>query len=246
MLDDTPRAFTRLMAFHTIGWKPRRGLDDGISPKKKKKARNPASNTDNLEDTPAPTTLNQVPKILPNEPLSVFSARVNASIPISGLATKSRGLGDRQTKMERRMQRMQHEWREAAAKRKEKAAEEDEEDGGIYETHITAKSGSSKRKRGKQPDGDGNDSDDPWAVITAARAAKSAPVSNGLVGLHDVVQAPPKFSKTPKQKFRFTSEESKSVVGGLRRQEELSQARKRVVEGYRLMMKEKRETVGRG
>jgi hypothetical protein len=64
------------------------------------------------------------------------------------------------------------------------------------------------------------------------------------VGLNDVVQAPPTFTKVPKDKFkvrgaRVEVEDVPKASGSLRRREELGSVRRSVVEGYRAMMKER-------
>jgi hypothetical protein len=56
------------------------------------------------------------------------------------------------------------------------------------------------------------------------------------------VQAPPTFSRVPKEKFRTLGarvevDDVPKASGSLRRREELGELRKSVVEGYRAMMK---------
>lgn len=152
------------------------------------------------------------------------------------------------------MQRMQKEWREVEAKRKDKLDEareeaEEEDDEAGHGQSVSQGAGGRKSKKGKRRKVMGEeaaDEDDPWAVLKAARNEKS----NGLVGLHDVVQAPPQFSKVPKEKFRVQNGAKVDVVdvpntaGSLRRREELGQARRGVVEGYRQMMQGKRKEGG--
>lgn len=259
--DDTPRAFTRLMNFQDV-WKQPNGLDNGPASKKRK-----CSNTHNLDQSldhkndGIPSS--SIPKILPSERLSEFSARVNAAIPVAGLAKKSKRnseilAGERQTKMEKRMQKMYAEWREAEAKRKEQLAEEDDElemerdEVGKESSRFSASTKTkrkSKRKRRKgsmMNDGaEDPDDDDPWSHITAKR--KETPIASaspgGLVGLHDVVLGPPKLTKLPKEKMREKTGQNalkKAAIIGLKRQTELEEARIQVVEGYRRMMSERR------
>ncbi|MCJ1465756.1 hypothetical protein MMC07_004375 [Pseudocyphellaria aurata] len=276
--DDTPRAFTRLMNPQTTGWKPSKGLDDGDSASKKRK-RSTESNT--TATTPAePGSV--VPTILPTEPLSVFSARVDAAIPVSGLARSKHssvtvvGPRERQTKMEKRMQKMQAEWREAAAKRKDKLAEEEEVeeneggdgfgDGKGFGVSGSGKArrkikikGKTKRRKASATTGDDEivDYDDSWAAIVAKQLGNrsntaSRSRSAGLVGLHDVVLAPPKFSEILKGKLmaentsfggarHVRSVSKKASTIGLKKQEELGEARRSVVEAYRRIMNERRE-----
>lgn len=262
--DDTPRAFTRLMNFQN-GWKPPRGLDNGDgAPASKKQKRSNTLNQDQSSDhKDNETPSSSIPKILPSERLSDFSARVNAAIPVAGLAKKSKRsfdllTGERQTKLEKRMQKMYAEWREAEAKRKEQLAEEEDEletekdEVERERSRLPASAKTKQKVKGKRRKGpmmnDGNealDDDDPWSHITAKR--KKNPIASaspgGLVGLHDVVLAPPKLSKLPKEKMRDKTGRNalkKAAIIGLKRQEELGEARRQVVEGYRRMMSERR------
>ena len=171
---------------------------------------------------------------------------------MSGLINKSGkggkdlpGVKVRQTKLERKMQRMQAEWREADKKRKERLlAEKEEAEDGEENIWAGRKRGVKKGKgRGKEE----SDDEDPWAVVGRNRNAVSGkPAIGGLVGLHDVVQAPPQFAKVPREKFKVRDGAGVDVVnvpgaaGSLRRREELGAARKAVVEGYKAMMKERR------
>lgn len=257
--DDTPRAFTRLMNLQK-GWKPPLGLDEG-APKKRKRS--------DIHDQDQPSDHNSknnptssIPKILPSERLSDFSARVNTAIPVAGLAKKSKrgsGLltGERQSKLERRMQKMYAEWRKIDAKRKERLAEEDDElemendEVGNERSMLPART-KTKKVKGKRRKGlmmiDGNEApsdDDPWLHIAAKRKENTIASASpgGLVGLHDVVLAPPKLSKLPKEKMRDKTGQhtaKKAATIGLKRQEELGEVRRQVVEGYRRMMSERR------
>ena len=241
--DDTPRAFTRLLTAYRP---PRSGLDDGTRPSKKRKSSKISTSDDTVEASLA-TSL-PPPTIQPHEPLSAFNARVDAALPFTGLSMKSGNGKDvatgRQTRMERKMQRMQREWREEEKRRKENLQEEKEEgavdEEGPEELIKVRKKRGKKRKNGSTENSAEMDDDDedPWAHI------KAKPIGDGdtrgiggLVGLHDVVLAPPRFSKVPKGKENFGIRKG---VGGLKRQEELSEARRSVVEGYRQMMREKR------
>ena len=242
--DDTPRAFTRLLGNYRP---PRSGLDDGIRPSKKARK--------SLKVEPAnlaPTSV-AVPTIEPREPLSSFAARVDAALPVSGLSRKTsaanQGGRERQTKTERKMQKMHEEWRKEDRRRKEKMEEErdkeaDEE--GLDEMVKVASKGKSKgsqkRRKGGAQGGVIDDDEDPWAYIAVKRreeneAKTAAGPGAGLVGLHDVVSAPPRFSRVPKARADSCI---KNGAGGLRRQHELSEARTSVVEGYRKMMREMR------
>ncbi len=241
------------MAYQTTGWKTPSGLDDGNPKKQSKKRKREPDTAESTKGNKQSQDL--IPTIKAGERMSEFAARVNAALPVAGLVRNTRkdplGLKGSQTKMERRMQRMQKEWREVDAKRKEKLEEameeaEEENDEAGLEQNVSQGAGGKKAKKGKRRKvigEEGADDDDPWAVVKAARNEKA----NGLVGLHDVVQAPPQFSKTPRAKFRVQDgamvdvQDVPNTAGSLRRREELGQARRSVVEGYRKMMQGKRK-----
>ncbi|MCJ1417664.1 hypothetical protein MMC32_004008 [Xylographa parallela] len=252
--DDTPRAFARLMAFHTQGVKPRSGLDDGIVKSKKRKRAEANEQNQSL----APELMNTIPRIKPGERMAEYSVRVDAALPVSGLinmggkgAKDLPGVKNPRTKLERKMHRMYKEWREVEAKRKEQAEEEEAE---IEDKELEAEG--SRRVRGTVATGgkrkrkaSGSDDEDPWAAVGKNRDVQSRNgkgSSAGLVGLHDVVLAPPQFSKLPKEKFKVMDRAKVDVLdvpasaGSLRRREELGQARRSVVEGYRQMMRERK------
>ena len=242
--DDTPRAFSRLFA----GYRPpRSGLDDGIRPKKKRKV----SAVDPEETATAPNSI-PTPTIHPHESLSSFNARVDAALPFAGISKRSAGgkeMGlERKTKTEKKMQKMQREWREEERRRKERLEEAKDEDGVDEDALDDIPRAAKKRKRkgGKKDTGGAegdiaahdDDDDDPWAHIQATRTEEvNGKSTGGLIGLHDVVLAPPKFSKLPKDKGNTMI---KSGTTGLKRQAELSEARARVINSYRQMMKDKR------
>ncbi len=245
------------------GWKQPKGLDNGAPATKKRKR----SNTHNLDQSSDHKnngiSSSSIPKILPSERLSDFSARVNAAIPVAGLAKKSKRsseilTGERQTKLEKRMQKLYAEWREAEAKRKEQLAEEEDEsemekyEAGKERSRFSASTKTKQQVKGKGRKGpmmndgaEAPDDDDPWSHITAKR--KENPIASaspgGLAGLHDVVLAPPKLTKLPKEKMREKTGQNaqkKTAIIGLKRQKELGEARRQVVEGYRRMMSERR------
>lgn len=156
------------------------------------------------------------------------------------------------------MQKMYAEWREAEAKRKEQLAEEEYElemekdEVGKERSRFPASTKTKQKVKGKRKKGpmmnDGNeapDDDDPWSHITAKR--KENPMASaspgGLIGLHDVVLAPPKLNKLPNDKMRDKTGQNalkKTAIIGLKRQKELGEARRGVVEDYRRMMSERR------
>ncbi|KAI4272479.1 MAG: hypothetical protein LQ337_005277 [Flavoplaca oasis] len=264
--DDTPRAFTRLMNYTSTGKKIPRGLDDGIKPSASKKRKRDADDQEQAAQDvahPSHDTKAEIPRILPGERMADYSARVDQALPVVGLASKGRGKGvtglrERQTKTERKMQRMQKEWREADVRRKarlqeaeEEAEDEEEGTGGGRVTTGVMRGGKGKRKGkrrknkggGEGSDENGDDGEDPWAVVAANRRREQeerekGEGKGGLVGLHNVVLAPPKFAKVPMKKVDVADLVRK---GGLKKQVELSEARASVIEGYRRMMKERRE-----
>lgn len=255
--DDTPKAFKRLMSFRE-GKKLPKGLDDGVKPTKKQRraAAEGALTRPHEADEPQIPAV-EVPKILPGERMSEFSARVDAALPIAGLINKTvkggkdpLGLKVARTKKEKKMHRMYDEWREQDRKIKEKKqealelaeAEEEDEEGGVKWKIDMEVSEQGKKKKGKGKKArvvgeidDGRD-EDPWAAVARARNETRAK-------LNDVVQAPPEFTKLPKEKFkvrgaRVNIEDIPKAAGSLRRREELNEVRKSVVEKYRQMMKE--------
>ncbi|KAH8763874.1 hypothetical protein BGZ57DRAFT_903043 [Hyaloscypha finlandica] len=266
--DDTPKEFLRLMAFQQ-GKKLPKGLDDGVKESKAAKKRRLAAENQSRElaedvrvevgERAEEKEKVVIPTIRPGEKMSAFSARVDAALPISGLINKGAkggkdplGLKVGRTKTEKRMHRMYDEWRaeeKRIQERKMDALEEAEEeamdqDGQVkWKVDIEAvkdKAGKKKKRMGKKKKvlGEVEDGeDDPWARVKRDRG-------EGKVGLNDVVQAPPTFTKVPKEKFkvrgaRVEVEDVPRASGSLRRREELGSVRRSVVEGYRAMMKER-------
>jgi hypothetical protein len=242
------------MAFQA-GKKLPKGLDDGVRVSKAQKKRKLAAEKDGEAQAPTETPAQQMPTIRVGESMSDFAVRVDAALPVSGLINKTArggkdplGLKVRRTKTEKRMHRMYDEWREQDRKIREKReealelAEEEamDEDGQVkWKVDIVAGNGKKKGKKGKgkkKVRGEVDDGeDDPWEQIKKNRA--EAPIS-----LNDVAQAPPNFSRLPKEKFkvrgaRVDIEDVPKASGSLRRREELGEVRRSVVEGYRAMMK---------
>ena len=250
--DDTPRAFTRLLGNHRP---PHSGLDDGPGPSKK------ARKESKLESQPGTATLAPAPAaaltIQPREPLSSFAARVDAALPFSGLSRKSGGAKgpgrERQTKAERKMQKMQTEWREEDRRRKEKLKEERDEDADDDAMNDLPKGTTKRKSRSGKRKGKGSghldeidEDDDPWAHLVVKRREENeartiSGSGAGLVGLHDVVLAPPRLSRVTKEEKNTSRNKGE---GGLKRQQEMLEARITVVDGYRQMMREKRGEEG--
>lgn len=210
-------------------------------------------------------------KPLPGESASAFSARVNAALPILALRNRQSknsvpGLKERETKLEKRKKRMRAQWWEEEKKINEKIEEAEEEmrekiesmGGGAYVDYINAPRAKKRKgkKRASGEDGEVEDEGDIWAQIgkktysaedpapaptIATIYGKAAEETKGLIGVHDVVSAPPKFSKNLTAKMKdagFKSNKGKAE-GGLKRKVELGQARRQVIEGYRAIMKDK-------
>jgi hypothetical protein len=233
--DDTPKAFLRLMELKNTG-KGRNGLDNGESKSAtKKRKRTQATEADTTESVKEVAAL-PIPKIMPGERLGDFAARVDQSMPIIGLTRK--GVKERQTKHEKKLQKMVNTWKENEAKRLEKAEDEweaEEEKEQEEKEALEAKHGAipviqSRKGRKKGVD----DDDDPWAELEARRERPK--------GLHDVAQAPPTFTNMPKETFKVRGGAKVNVTdvpnaaGSLKRREELGQTRQDVIAQYRKMM----------
>jgi hypothetical protein len=242
------------------GKKLPKGLDDGVKKPKAKKQKSRDGEVSREKDEGSKVNVEQittgVPTIKPGERIAEFNARVDAALPVSGLINKTGkrgkdplGLKVGRTYKEKKMHRMYAEWREQDAKIKEKREEareldemeEEGEDGQVVwkETGSTSQSKTKKSKKGRKRKviGEVDDGEeDPWAKIKRDRG-------EGKVALNDVVQAPPTFKNTPKEKFRVRGarvevENVPKASGSLRRREELGEVRRSVVEGYRQMMKD--------
>lgn len=222
------------MAF-SQGKRARSGLDDGDTSKNKRKiSQNPV----------------EVPRIKPGENMRSFSARVDAALPVAGLATKTKindgkdslGLKVHRTRKERKMHKLYDQWRAEELKIQERREEERElaaereleddsngmfsEGGAWVDASETQGSKKSRKRKGKAQD------EDPWLELIRKRG-------EARIGLNDVAQAPPELLH---RKTRKQVEVGGAVVdvdsipkaaGSLRRREELQAARDDVVEAYR-------------
>jgi hypothetical protein len=250
------------MQFHTLGKRLPKGLDDGnTEPEKKRKKRKL-----DTADTPGTVTAipelseqpQPIPKILPGERLSDFAARVDQALPVTGLrstdkqrAAKVPGLKERTTKHNKRLERMQNEWREMERRRKEKLEEEmdelrdEQEEQDVLWNGVGSKTLKKKKQKKSRVGGHGGDDDDedPWKALEKSRAeAKQR-------NLQDVVQAPPQLKKI-KSKFKEVGGgvgvdvgNVPGSVGSLRKREEMGKARRRVIEEYRKRMGRGAESV---
>lgn len=214
--DDTPKAFARLMAWHKDGRKIGGGLDNGNSQPKKPKKK-PAviadssqnTKTDGAAATEALKTQKEL-KIQPGESLRDFSLRVDQSLPLSSLpkqnanpnAALPEDLREKEkkakylTKHNKRLARMQSEWRNTEAKLKAKEeAEADENVEKLEEQKLLWDSVRMTGKKGKKKIVD----DDPWKELEKKRRAEEGRLGKGrnVAGLaaKDQVQAPPTLGK---------------------------------------------------
>ncbi|GFF79851.1 UPF0653 protein C607.02c [Aspergillus udagawae] len=279
--DDTPRAFRRLMQLQANGGKqaaPKTDASETGSKKRKRDATEDTKQSSRKKTAASPTptkTANAATsttstaepersskvKILPGEKLSDFAARVDREMPISGMKKSGKpGSADlpklregRQTKHEKRLRRLQEQWRKEeaeilereAAEREEREAELEEQLELWKEWEMEAAQGKAKKKGAaakRKKKGDGpleDDGPDPWAKL------KKRDRMNKPANPFDVVQAPPQLTK-PKEVFKVRGGARVDVanvpaaVGSLRRREELASERRTIVEEYRRLMAEKR------
>lgn len=244
------------------GQKLRSGLDDGNpAPSKKQKKKN-AAEAAAAAETKKQNEQVEIPKIKPGERMSDFAARVDAALPVSGLANKGIkngkdpvGLKVWRTRKERKMHKLYDQWREEERKiqeQREEAAElaeekafEEEEAGikwdGDDDGETAGASGKKKQKKGKRARLLGEAAakeDDPWEELKKKRGETK-------IGLNDVAQAPPELKKLTGKKLtvRGAAVEVDGIpkaAGSLRRREELQEVRNNVVTSYRKMMEQKR------
>ncbi|KAK1754728.1 hypothetical protein QBC47DRAFT_403139 [Echria macrotheca] len=254
--NDAPRAFKRLMAFAN-GRPTRSGLDDGNTVKKKgksksgKNASNAAATAEKQADSKPDLT------IRPGERLWEFSQRVDAALPLSGVATKTikqgkdpLGLKVWRTNKERKMHKLYDEWREEDRKIKEKREEEleleeekameDDAVGVTWKLDMEESAKGKKKKKGKRGKYIGEETgkeDDPWEELKKKRG-------EAKIGINDVAQAPPELVKLPKRLLvsgaAVEVSDIPKAAGSLRQREKLQGIRHEVVESYRKMMSEKR------
>ena len=249
------------------GTKPKRsGLDDGtVKSKKQRKQEQQKAIEDTEHDNGGKTeTLQKTNKvdlkIQPGESMSEFRARVDQALPLSSVSKSGRkvaGVSDhRVTKHERRLKRLQKGWREEEARIRDKeqeerelAEEEDDELNAMWEdktSDLPTASANGKKKKGKKGKrkllvGEvDNNSEDEWEALKKKR--------EGRKGLHDVVSAPPEFTRTPREIFKIKNGAGAKVgnvpnaVGSLRKREELGEERKTIIDTYREIMAAKRKT----
>lgn len=218
------------------GVKVRSGLDDGVDGKR-------------LVAEPEARRDADTPRIRPGEDLRSFAARVDAALPVSGLAKKGvikdgkdeLGLKVSRTRKERKMHKLYEQWRVEDRKIQEQKQEEqelaaekefDNDDALMPESFAptaTTEDGDPVDKK-KSRRRNKND-DDPWLELIRKRAEVK-------VGLHDVAQAPPQLHKRVSKPLQVRGaavdvDGIPKSAGSLRRREELQAVRSDVVEAYR-------------
>jgi antitoxin (DNA-binding transcriptional repressor) of toxin-antitoxin stability system len=254
------------MAF-SQGTKPKRsGLDDGLvkTKRQKKQEQQQKPSDDTEQDNGGKSELQQKAdkvelRIQPGESMAEFKARVDQALPLSGLSKSGKkvaGVSDhRVTKHERKLKRLQKGWREEEARIREKeqeerelAEEEEDEQKAMWEdktselpTTTNGKKKKAKKNKRKLLAGEvDNNSEDEWEALKKTREKRK--------GLHDVVSAPPEFTKTPREIFKVKNGAGAKVgnvpnsVGSLRKREEIGEERKTIIDTYREMMAAKRNT----
>ena len=209
--------------------------------KKRKRVTEPEATE--IRTSPPPPS---IPKIQPGERLQDYAARVDQALPVTGLLRKGQrivSMRERQTKHEKKLQKMVNTWKAEDAKRREREEEEQElaeeaadEESAMWEARPGDSAVASRGRKGRKVQRRGSDDEDPWAQLKAKREAPK--------GVFDVAQAPPQFAKAPKD-FKIKNGAKVNVndvpnaAGSLRRREQLSEARKDVIARYRQMMKGK-------
>jgi hypothetical protein len=244
------------MRWSNSGIKLPKGLDDGVDRRPSKKRKRTDNDTAAAKAIQPETTV--APKILPGERLSDFAARVDQALPLSGLASLhsrkdgkpldpalAKSLKGRPTKHNKRLLRMQKEWREEEARRKarkEEAVEEDEEkterEGGLWEGVGQGQGGKKRKGKGGSTTIAGlqGQDEDPWAELTRVKREATR-----MKNLQDVVQAPPQLDHAKAvgkgRIFRGVAvgnvENVPVKVGSLRKREEIAGRRREVIEQYR-------------
>ena len=251
--DDTPKAFQRLMAFQQ-GGKRRSGLDDGTASSKKKATRQgkgkvregsvsaPGIAT-HQSTSPPPASPSSAPKIKPGESLSLFSQRVDQSLPLTSIpkhntrpsttttttTTTTPGLEKLNpplTKHNKKLARMQKDWREQDRRAREKKDEEDEAraekreeeelawlSAGLDPKNPLSLSRGKRRRKGAGVRAGKEDMDDadPWKVLEKKRREEGEVRQRNL---QDVVQGPPVL-KSLKNMFRVKNDRQVGVSRAL-------------------------------
>ncbi|KAK5100851.1 hypothetical protein LTR70_001112 [Exophiala xenobiotica] len=238
--DDTPKAFARLMAWHTTGRKIGGGLDDGVGRGKKKKGKQEQQKKQQkarkegegagAEDAATSKDAAQgkltVPKIQPGETLAEYGLRVDQSLPLSSLPKanvnantslpadlrEKEKKSQKLTRHNKRLARMQTEWRNTEARlrsREEEELEENEEK--IEEERLLWEGVKTVGKKGKKRVVE----DDPWKELERKR--REGEKGRGkIVALtaRDHAQAPPELNLNKLNPFKEKMERPVGAGGG--------------------------------
>jgi len=265
--DDTPKAFARLMAWHVGGRKLGGGLDDGVVPtkkQKKEKARKEAEaqDTEAGAETPVKTESapqsNGVPKIQPGETLGQYGIRIDQALPLSSLPKvnvnansslradlrEAEKKAKKLTKHNKRLARMQSEWRNTEAKLRAREEEEEEENIEKREEEKLLWDGvRTTGKKGKKKLVD----DDPWKELEKKRRAEYG--KNLALTARDHAKAPPELNIKKLNPFKEKPERpvngaSAAEVGGgsawktkVKRRDELDTIRTNHIEAARTKLR---------
>ncbi|KAK2742931.1 hypothetical protein FQN57_005061 [Myotisia sp. PD_48] len=250
--DDTPREFARMMRhFQPSKNEPKPDTDVSEKGNRKRKRDGSDSRNNNTKSTKNKTAqqadhavgkpsseLSKI-KILPGERISDFAARVDRALPLSNIAKHSADSNkagkkdssfskireDRRTKHERRLLRLQSQWREDDAKFREKREEQQEEHDAENEevnalwSQWEKEAGKGPKAKGKGQQGkkkkkkkdskkngiDGEDEEDevedsdgdPWAVLKKKKSGKTRSTDP-----FDVALAPPEKLVKPRELFK--------------------------------------------
>lgn len=224
-VDDTPKVFARLMAWTTQGRKLGSGLDNGDTPKKaakkKKQAQQPTVSPGTTQDDGADGEVQQTaekstaPRIRPGESLREFNVRVDQSLPLTSLPKTNTNPNahlppdlqgkavQKLTKHNKRLARMQAEWRNTEAKLRAKEEDEAEENVEKLEEEKllwdNVKVGKKRKKGAKAID------DDPWKELEKKRR------DTKQKNVRDVVEAPPTLTGV-KNMFKDRAERRSPTV----------------------------------
>ncbi|MCJ1332853.1 hypothetical protein MMC10_009547 [Thelotrema lepadinum] len=212
-LDDTPKAFKRLMA-RQEGIRPRSGLDDGNEPsKKKRKLRgNGVKQTDTthkqldssrgyIQQAQSCNSQAAKPPQTPNE--------------ISDPSRLDKGVKPPRTRRAKKMMNIRNGWKRAEALRKAQADEareeaEDQDPCADFWQSMAASSrkGRSERSRGAQ------DVARQGRISRPSNPNVPGKASAGLIGLHNVVLEPPQLPSLPKTRLLRLKSHSDTGVAG--------------------------------
>ncbi|KAF3932881.1 hypothetical protein ABW19_dt0203081 [Dactylella cylindrospora] len=249
--DDTPKAFSRLMAYAATRKLPN-GLDDpkpkssnstsNSNTKKRKRSdiTNTASNltpsTTNPSTSASTSTASRAQDLhlLPGEKLSDFSRRVDKAIPIS---FKGLQRGEDNPKSRKKQKKAALAAAAEAAEEAENEITEDsydfDDNGDPLPNHL--KPHNHHRSHNQNHLGNSNKtskkkqrSPSPFSELREKRGAVQS-------SINDVVQAPPTLI-VPKERLRAKGLEVPKSSGSLARREMLEEERKGVVERYRALM----------